>query len=131
MTLVIDLKPGEKILIGQAVITNDDQRTRLYIAGPAPILRQKDVMQLEDADTPCKKIYFIIQCMYIAKDPTPHHGKYFAMVGEVQDAAPSTASFFLDINRHIMAGAYFKALKTAKKLIAYEKEILDRALGKL
>lgn len=45
MALVIDLKPGEKILIGEAVITNDSQRTRLHIAGDAPILREKDVMQ--------------------------------------------------------------------------------------
>ena len=56
MALVIDLKPGEKILIGNAVITNDSQRTRLHIAGEAPIIREKDVMQEEDADTACIRI---------------------------------------------------------------------------
>ena len=56
MALIIDLKPGEKILIGEAVITNDDQRTRLHIAGEAPIMREKDVMKEEQADTPCKRI---------------------------------------------------------------------------
>ena len=60
MALVIDLKPGEKILIGTAVITNDKQRTRIHIAGEAPILREKDVLQEEECDTPCKKIYFLI-----------------------------------------------------------------------
>jgi flagellar biosynthesis regulator FlbT len=41
MALIIDLKPGEKILIGTAVITNDSQRTRLHISGDAAILREK------------------------------------------------------------------------------------------
>ncbi|HBH25884.1 MAG TPA: flagellar biosynthesis repressor FlbT [Rhodospirillaceae bacterium] len=128
MALVIDLKPGEKVLIGQAVITNDDQRTRLHIAGPAPILRHKDVLQLEDADTPCKKIYYIVQCMYIADDPKTLHDQYFTMIKDVQEAAPSTSAYILEINKEIVGGSYFRALKVAKKLIAYEKEILDRAL---
>jgi flagellar protein FlbT len=68
VALVIDLKPQEKILIGEAVITNSSQRTRLHIAGDAPILREKDIMQEDEADTPCKKVYFMIQCMYIAHD---------------------------------------------------------------
>ena len=61
MALVIDLKPGEKVLVGTAVITNDKQRTRLHIAGDAAILREKDVLKEEDALTSCQKIYFLIQ----------------------------------------------------------------------
>ena len=67
--------------------------------------------------------------MYIARDPREYHGTYFAEVREVQNAAPSTAPFFADINMHIMGGKYFQALKVAKKLIAYERRLLDRALG--
>jgi flagellar protein FlbT len=32
-----------------------------------------------------------------------------------------------DISNHIMAGQMYKALKSAKTLIAYEKELLDHA----
>jgi len=56
MALVIDLKPGEKLLIGESVITNDSQRTRLHIAGYSPIIREKDVVKEQEADTPCKRI---------------------------------------------------------------------------
>ena len=94
MALIIDLKPNEKILIGNAVITNDSQRTRLHIAGEAAILREKDVLKEEHADTPCKKIYFLIQCMYLSDTPKEYHQKYFDMVREIQDAAPSTTGFF-------------------------------------
>lgn len=127
MALVIDLKPGEKILIGNAVITNDSQRTRLHIAGEAPIMREKDVMQEEKADTPCKKIYFILQCMYLARNPREYHQKYFEMVNEVQHASPSSAFFFMRINEHIIEGHYYKALKLSQDLIQHEKELMDNA----
>jgi len=129
MALVIDLKPGEKILIGSAVITNDSQRTRLHIAGDAPILREKDVLQEEDADTPCRKAYFLIQCMYLARNPRTYHKQYFDLAQEIQNASPSCAFFFLQINEHIISGTYYKAMKVARQLIDHETELLDNATG--
>lgn len=124
MALIIDLKPGEKILIGTAVITNDSQRTRLHISGEAPILREKDVLQEEDADTPCRKVYFLVQCMYLARNPREYHPKYFEMLKIIQQAAPSTSIFFMRINEQIIQGHYYKALREAKDLITHEDEIL-------
>ena len=125
MALVIDLKPGEKILIGTAVITNDTQRTRLHISGEAPILREKDVMQEEEADSPCKRIYFLIQCMYMSPDPKQYFAKYFDTIKEIQKAAPTTAFFFLNINEKIMDGAYYKAMRDARELIKFEEELIS------
>ena len=127
MALVIDLKPGEKILIGEAVLTNDSNRTRLHIAGDAAILREKDVMQEDEADTPCKRAYFMIQCMYLSKNPRELHKAYFNMIQEIQKASPSSSIFFMQINDAIMADHYYKALKTAKQLIEHESELLDHA----
>lgn len=124
MALVIDLKPGEKILIGEAVITNDNTRTRLHIAGDAPIMREKDVMREEDADTPCKKIYFLVQCMYLAREPKIYHAKYFDMAKEIQHAAPTTSFMFMIINDRIIDGHYYKALKEARELIKLEEELI-------
>jgi flagellar biosynthesis repressor protein FlbT len=125
MALVIDLKPGEKILIGTAVITNDDQRTRLHISGEAPILREKDVLQEHEANTPCRKVYFLVQCMYLARNPRDYHPKYFEMLKLIQQAAPSTSAYFLRINEQIIEGHYYKALREAKDLIAHETELLE------
>lgn len=128
MALVIDLKPQEKILIGEAVITNGSQRTRLHIAGDAPILREKDVMQEHDADTPCKKIYFLVQCMYLAAKPETYHKVYFDMIAEIQNAAPSTTIFFVQINQELMGDNYYKGMKIAKQLIEHEQELLNHVL---
>ncbi len=128
MGLVIDLKPGEKILIGDAVITNDSQRTRLHIAGKSPIMREKDVMKEEMADTPCKKVYFLVQCMYMSQTPQDYHKLYFDLIKDIQHASPTSTIFFLQINEHIISGNYYKALKLAKQLIEHEKELVENAL---
>ena len=47
MSLKVELKPFERIIIGQSVITNSETRTRLLIDGKAPILREKDILTAE------------------------------------------------------------------------------------
>lgn len=124
MALVIDLKPGEKILVGETVITNDNQRTRLHIAGKSPIMREKDVLKEDEASTPCKKIYFLVQCMYLADDSKDYQDVYFELIHDIQEAAPSCAIFIAQINDHILNNTYYKALKIAKQLIDHESELI-------
>jgi len=129
MALVIDLKPKEKVIVGDVVITNDEQRTRLHISGDAPILREKDIMTEQELTSPCRNAYFIIQLMYLDKHPEQFHKQYFDIIHEIQDAAPSTSVYFMAINDHILAGNYYKALKDAKKLIQYEQDLISMAMG--
>lgn len=124
MALIIDLKPLERIIIGNALITNDEHRARLHIEGDAPILREKDIMHEADADTPCKRIYLTVQLMYLATEPVKMHELYFKQVSDIQKAAPSTSFFFLKINDYLLNGQYYKAMKEAKSLIDHEKELL-------
>ncbi len=44
MALKVELKPNERILIGESVITNCNQRSWLVIEGTSPILREKDIL---------------------------------------------------------------------------------------
>jgi len=127
MALKVELKPGERIIIGESVVTNDDQRTRLFIQGTAPILRERDIMTPERADSPAKRIYLAIQLMYTSRDPRLHHETYFILMRELVQAAPSAWPHVVAVSNHILAGEMYKALKCAKTLIAYEKELLDHA----
>ena len=113
-------------MIGDCVVTNGDQRTRLMIEGTAPILREKDIMTPERADTPAKRIYLAVQLMYTSRRSAPaSRGLYFALVRDIVQAAPSTWPYIENINNQILTGDLYKALKEAKKLIAYEQELLD------
>lgn len=129
MALKVELKPGERFILGDSVITNDDQRTRLFIEGSSPILREKDILRIEDADTPCKKIYLLVQMMYLATDPSRHHATYFEFMNDVLKAAPSTAPYLDAINSKILTGEMYKALKDARKLIEHEAELIGNVKG--
>lgn len=129
MPLKVEIKPGERIILGDSVITNQGHRARLFIEGDEPILREKDILRPADADTPCKKIYLLVQMMYLSDDPAQHFKLYFDLIGDVQKAAPSTMSRIDRINKQILTGAYYKALKEARALIAYEEELLKHAKG--
>ncbi|HWL04748.1 MAG TPA: flagellar biosynthesis repressor FlbT [Xanthobacteraceae bacterium] len=127
MALKVELKPGERILIGECVITNGDQRTRFLLEGRAPILREKDIMTAELADTPAKRIYLAIQLMYTSQEPQAHHDIYFTLVRDIVTAAPSMWPLIESINNQILIGDLYKALKEAKQLISYEGELLEHA----
>ena len=127
MSLKVELKPGERIIIGDCVVTNADQRARLLIDGNAAILREKDIMTAEQADTPAKRLYLAVQLMYTAQDPRPHHETYFTLVGEALKAAPSMRPYIDTMNELILSGKMYHALKHAKNLIAYEGELINNA----
>lgn len=130
MSLKVELKPGERIIIGSSVVTNTEQRTRLIIDGSAPILREKDILTAETADTPARRIYLAIQLMYLNDDVAGMRQAYFALVNDFVAAAPSTLPLVDAINNEILTGAPYKALKLAKKLIEYEQRaVADAASG--
>ncbi|MGA2997059.1 flagellar biosynthesis repressor FlbT [Bradyrhizobium sp.] len=131
MALKVELKPHERIIIGNCVITNTDQRARLLIDGEKiPILREKDILTPETADTPAKLIYLAVQLMYISPDPQVDHGTYFNLMRELVTVAPTTWPLIENINTNILNGELYHALKEAKKLVAYEKTLLDSARDK-
>jgi len=127
MTLKVELKPGERMILGECVVTNGSQRTRLTIEGAMPILREKDIMTPDLADTPAKRLYLAVQLMYTSRDPKAHHEIYFTLMRDIVQAAPTTWSYIGDINNHILMGNLYKALREAKKLIEYEGKILAHA----
>src|ERR1700745_595173 len=125
MALKVELKPHERIIIGACVVTNTDQRARLLIDGEnIPILREKDILTPETADTPAKLVYLAVQLMYISPDPQDSHGTYFNRLRDIVVTVPSAWPIIEGINNHILSGDLYLALKEAKKLIAYEKRML-------
>jgi flagellar protein FlbT len=127
MALKIALRPHEKIIIGESVIANGPTRSALMIENSAPILRQKDIMAEREADTPCKKIYFVIQLMYLdEKNLRNYHEMYWRLVQDIVNAAPSTLGLIDKISDHILNNRYYYALKAARTLVNYEREVTRR-----
>ena len=127
MGLKVELKPGERIIIGECVVTNDDHRTRLVIEGNVPILREKDILTAKTADSPAKRLYLSVQLMYTSRDPRPYHQTYFALVQDLVKAVPNFWPNIEAINNKILTGEMYNALKLARQLIAEEHELLEHA----
>jgi flagellar protein FlbT len=127
MALKVELKPNEQIIIGNCVITNTDHRARLLIEGDkVPILREKDILTPATANTPAKLVYLAVQLMYISPDPQVSHGTYFNLIRDIVTVAPSAWPIIEEINNNILNGDLYQALKEARKLVAYEKNLLDQ-----
>lgn len=132
MALKLSLKPNERIIIGGSEITiirNGELSSNIIIETKVPILlRSKDIMIEKDACSPCKKIYFAIQLMYLDRNNlSEYHNLYWKLVHDVIEAAPSTLYFLDRISEHILNERYYNALKTTKQLIEYEQELIKHA----
>ena len=74
MPLKLSLKPGEKFVLNGAVVENGDRRATLVLQNKASVLREKDIMQEHEVDTPAKRIYFPVMMMYLSS--TSQDGLY-------------------------------------------------------
>ena len=132
MALKITLKPRERLIVGGAPITiirNGENTNDLIIENKIPVLiRGKDIMPEHDATSPCRRIYFVIQLMYVdGNNLAEYHRTYWKLVQSLIEAAPSTLGFLDRISEYIFQGKYYQALKVTRQLIDYEQELMKNA----
>ena len=128
MPLKLSLKPGEKFVLNGAVLTNGDKRISLVIQNKACVLREKDIMQPEEATTPARHIYLPIMMMYLDSDNSEQYYNDFALrmtefMGAIRDR--TALATCIEISRDVMGGAYYKALMLCRKLFEFEQERLN------
>lgn len=128
MPLILTLKPGERVILGGAVIKNGPTVAHLQIENKITLLRQRDILTESEATTPCKRIYLVIQLMYIGDGLTSELAQiYWDLVRDVLEAAPSTNDLISQMSAYIVESSFYPALKVAKKLISYEEELMNHA----
>ncbi|MBN9553913.1 MAG: flagellar biosynthesis repressor FlbT [Alphaproteobacteria bacterium] len=128
MPLKLSLKPGEKFVLNGAVLANGDKRTSLVIQNKACVLREKDIMQPQDAKTPARLVYLAIMMMYLDAENSEETYTEFALrMNEFMSAIknPEILTACVDITRDVTQGAYYKALIACRKLFDYEQERLN------
>jgi flagellar protein FlbT len=126
VSLKIALKPHEKVFIGGAVVQNGDSAAEFTILNDVPLLREKDILTEEMADSACKRLYLCVQLMYIdGSNLAAYQQTYRTLMGELLEAAPSTVDYLAVINNELACGRYYQALKGARKLVEYEQELIN------
>jgi flagellar protein FlbT len=125
--LKLSLKPGEKFVLNGAVVQNGDRRGVLLLQNKASVLREKDIMQQEEANTPARRIYFPVMMMYLDEAGAQSYYASFAQrltefMGAINN--PKVMADCVEISRLCMSGEYYKALMLCRRLIEYEDERL-------
>ena len=125
MPLKIKLKPREEVILGGALLANGEHPAELTVRNRVPLLRGKDIIREEDATTPVRRIYFLLQAMYLEQARTPRHYQAFlALVKDLLAAAPSMVEGLYDMSEAVLDDDFYRALRSAKKLMQRESELL-------
>ena len=122
--LRVELKPFERIVIGEAVLVNSGTRISFLIDGEAPILRERDTITAETANTPAKRLYLCLQTMYLKNDIPRYQTAYQGFLRQLREANPGARITIDAANAHVAEGALYKALKEIRKLVKREDELL-------
>lgn len=125
MPLLIDLKPGEKVIVNGAVIENAGTNTKIRVHNEANILRQKEILTSEDIATPSSRVYYCLQCAYIFQEKREYYLELFeGFLTDYVGACPSALGIATEVRDAVAAGQYYKALKTSRKLLKHETGVL-------
>lgn len=115
--LKLVLRPGEKLIVNGAVIGIGDHPVSLFFYNKVNFLRGREIMKEENCDTIGKKLYFIIQLIYIfPEDAQLNLVKFGIILEEARLAHPDEAELFADIEVLVREGNYYRALKICRRL---------------
>jgi flagellar protein FlbT len=126
MPLKLSLKPGEKFVLNGAVVQNGDRRGVLILQNKASVLREKDIMQLEDVTTPAKRIYFPVMMMYLDESSAAKfYDEFVTRLTEFMSATRNPAIMVecVSTSKHVMSREYYRALMSARKIVDYEESL--------
>ena len=127
MPLKLSLKPGERFVLNGAVVQNGDRRGVLVLQNKASVLREKDIMQPDEAKTPARRIYFPVMMMYLDEAGAQrYYDEFVVRMSEFMSVIrnPNVLADCVDVSKYCMEREYYKALMLCRKLIEYEDERL-------
>ena len=117
MPLKFTLKPGEKVIVNGAVIGRGEEPGSFYLFNKVKFLRGREVMREDQADTVEKKLYLIIQLIYLFPENAAENMKLFEQIWEeVAKQRPAEREKLVDVARLVQSEDYYRALKLTAKL---------------
>ncbi|WP_306118285.1 MULTISPECIES: flagellar biosynthesis repressor FlbT [unclassified Roseitalea] len=121
------LKANEKVFINGAVI-KVDRKVGFELLNDVDFLLEHHVMQVEDATTPLRQLYFVIQIMLMSPSEKPaalqlYRDSVKALMATFQDRA--IVDELARVDAMIGEDRPFEALKLLRSLFEAEAEVLS------
>ncbi|NOX83316.1 MAG: flagellar biosynthesis repressor FlbT [Alphaproteobacteria bacterium] len=130
--LVLKLKPNEKVLVNGVLLQNGDRAARIRVrSSNVSILRSRDAISPQDANTPLTRIYYIAQ-LALAGQAKPDEA-----MRQVRDGIDQLSKIFTGHSAQELARArsaageekFFLVMRALKRLFPIEKAMLARREG--
>ncbi|MFN0192267.1 MAG: flagellar biosynthesis repressor FlbT [Aestuariivirga sp.] len=123
--MLIHLKRNEKLYINGAVVRLD-RRGTIQLLNDANFLMENHIMQPEEATTPLKQVYFLVQLMIM--DPQNAHlmmELFKVNVAQLRQITNNAelANAVETIEGMVVKGEYFESMKIIRQNFALEKQI--------
>ena len=128
-SLKISLKPNEKIYINGAVV-RVDRKVSIEFLNDVQFLLENHVLQPEQAATPLRQLYFIVQVMLMNPTESEEARALFRrtlplLLSTFSDA--QVRATLKDVDRLVSEGEVYDALKAIRGLYSLEAEIIGGA----
>lgn len=127
--LVLKLGPKERVLINGAVVENGDRRSRLAIVTPdAKILRLRDAIHPEDAQTPVRRAIFSVQLVLSGdREAESVHTSLLRQIEELSQVFtdPDSRRLLADATTALVAQHHYRVLKALRSLLPREERLMS------
>lgn len=127
--LVLELRQGEVMILNGAPI-RFRTKSRIELTAKARFLFGKQIMPLDQADSPARRIYFALQSAYIGSDDERPDGLRSARELIEAFKIATTSTLARDILDRALAAAEaddcYQALKLTRRIIVHEDAVLGR-----
>lgn len=123
MPLKLSLKPGETFVVNGAVVRNGERRGVLLLETQARVLREKDLMRVEEATTPAQRAYFSVMQMYLmGQTDGPAYDRAASSLMTLMASTDSTTEReqILEISADVSSGNLYKALSRCRKMMSVD-----------
>jgi len=117
MALKFVLRPDEKVIINGAVVGAGDKPGTFFLYNTANFLRGREIMKEDQIDTIEKKLYFIIQLIYIfPEDAATNLARFEQILMETRAACSDQWNALDEIEGLVREANYYRALKVCRRL---------------
>ncbi|MCW1919193.1 flagellar biosynthesis repressor FlbT [Rhodobacter sp. KR11] len=132
--LVLKLGPHERVLINGAVVENGDKRSRLAIMTPnANILRLRDAIHPQEANTPVKRVCYVAQ-LVLTGDATADDTRQQLLRGIEQLSQVLTdhdSRTMLNMaTKAVLDDQHYQVLKALRALLPREERLFAAAASR-